>query len=166
MIWVIAEVAKKVLSSIKLPPLSRKWLQRQVNFLSILKGIFLNQLFIILEFLREAIDRSSCEYQQESTIKQELNLTLTAADQLKRTTIEDDIRLLRAQLPPIDYSVIDEEEDEIQIYNDEGQSVICSCTFKEVSASDNKLDEVESFLKEHTEKQNEPDEFMDQGKAY
>ena len=91
-------------------------------------------------------------------------MPLTAADQLKRTTIEDDIRLLRAQLPPIDYSVMDDEEDdEIQIYNNEGQPVICTCTFKEVTASINKLDEVTSFIKVQTEKQNEPDQFMDQG---
>lgn len=101
---------------------------------------------------------------QEFNLPQQFPSCLTAADQLKRTTIEDEIRRLRIQLPPIDYSALEEEEiEEELIFDYKGRPVVCSCTFKEVTVSINESKEDESFINVQTEKQSEPDEFMDHG---
>ena len=92
-------------------------------------------------------------------------MPLTAAEELKKSTIDDEIRLLRAKLPPIDYSVLDddEEDEEEHVYDEEGRIVVCSCTFKEVIVSE-EIEDPASVIKVQTDSEKQPDEFIDQGK--
>jgi hypothetical protein len=47
------------------------------------------------------------------------------------SAVDEEIRKLRAQLPPIDYSVLD--EDPYGTYDDDGHQIQCSCVFQEVT---------------------------------
>ena len=87
------------------------------------------------------------------------NKPSTAADLLKDSLnpIEDEIRNLRAQLPPIDMSALDEEE--VPPVDESGRNRICTCCFVEVE-QEKEVDQIHVNI-EKTENAEEKDQIMD-----